>query len=236
MNVAIICTEGESSEPAFIKNYGRCVFGQTCPDAIIIEIPLMGNHGHIKIFDAADEAIRKESESGDSLLSLVDEGSDVILKRAIIYDYDKMEKHGINEEEFREAAKQRGYQVIINKPNFEFFVLAYLTSIKYALSIKPESYEVEINKAVDNINEQNRKVKGFPEGLDIPHYSKNKYAADKFFAKLLDYNIVELDRNFCTQSVDFTKDGYTQMGDIMLEIQEYVNGNYGQDTHPICST
>lgn len=226
MNVAIICTEGESSEPAFIKNYGRCIFGQTCPDAIIIEIPLRGNHGHTKIFDAADEAIRKESESENSFLSIIGEDGDVILKQIIICDYDKMEKHGISEEEFRKVAERRGYQVVINKPNFEFFVLAYLTNTEYALQIKPEKYEVEINKAIDVLNEKNHITKGFPNSLNIPHYSKNKYAANKFFAKLLDYNIVELDRSFCAQKSDLAKAGYTQMRDVMLEIQRYANGNY----------
>ena len=182
----------------------------------------MGNHGHTKIFDAADEAIQKERESEDSLLSLIDEDSDIVLKRIIICDHDKMEKHGISEEQFRKTAAERDYQVVINKPNFEFFVLAYLTSIEYALHTKPENYEIEINKAVDTINEQNHKAKNFPKSLDIPHYSKNKYAADIFFAKLLDYNMAELDQEFrvCSNK-DLTKDGYTQMGDIMTEIQKY---------------
>lgn len=233
MLILIVCTEGENSEPAFIRQYGRCALGQIHPDIEIVEIPLGGNHGHRKIFEIANKKIEELKQSDDSILSLIDPESDIELRKIIICDYDKMEKHRIDEKEFREVAEQRGYQVIINKPNFEFFVLAYLTNIKYALSIKPGNYEIEINKAIDDINKRNHTLKGFSESLDTPHYSKNRYTADKFFAKLLDYNMAELDRNFCEQDIDLTKNGYTQMKDIMLEIQEYVNSNCEQDTHPI---
>lgn len=225
MLILIACTEGESSEPAFIRQYGRCALGQIHPDIEIVEIPLGGNHGHRKIFEIANKKIEDLKRSDNSILSLIDPESDIALRKIIICDYDKMEKHGISEKEFRNAAERQGYQVIINKPNFEFFVLTYLTNIKHALSIKPGKYETEINKAVDNINKRNHTLKGFSESLDIPHYSKNKHTADKFFAKLLDYNMTELDRNFCEQNADLTENGYTQMKDIMLEIQEHANSN-----------
>ena len=53
---------------------------------------------------------------------------------------------------------------------------------------------------------------------------KNKYAAEKFFSKLFEYNRIELDRKFCSGTADITSDKYTQMKDIMTEIQKYAKG------------
>lgn len=221
MLILIVCTEGESSEPAFIRQYGRCALGQIHPDIEIVEIPLGGNHGHKKIFEIANKKIEELKQSDDSILSLIDPESDIALQKIIICDYDKMEKHGITEDDFRNAAAENEFQLIINKPNFEFFILAYLTNFEYASKIKPSNYLAEINTAIDVLNKENHSVKGLSEALNIPHYDKNRYASEKFFSNLLEYNRSELDQKFCTHEPCIQEGQYTQMKNLITLIQEH---------------
>jgi|InofroStandDraft_1065614.scaffolds.fasta_scaffold05140_15 hypothetical protein len=225
MLILIVCVEGESSEPAFIRQHGRCALGQVHPDIEIVEVPLGGNHGHRKIFEIANKKIEELKRSDDSILSLVDSESEIALQKIVICDYDKMEKHGITEDEFRDAAAENGFQPIINKPNFEFFVLTYLTNFEYASKIKPSSYLVEINTAIDVLNKENHSIKGFPESLSIPHYDKNKYTSEKFFSNLLEYNRSELDQRFCTYDPCIRESHYTQMKDFITIVQGYSEEN-----------
>lgn len=219
----VICTEGENSEPAAIREFSIATTGQTYPEPDIIMVPLKGNRGHKRLFDVADAEIEELKQSAsNSILSEI--SVDDIIEKWVICDYDKMERNGITEQEFRKLALEKDYKAVINKPNFEFFVLVFLTNFEYAIKIKPSDYESEINKAIQRINERNISEKKFSSLMKIPEYSKNKYAAEKFFGNLLNYN-PELIDNFLGQDFYRCDDCYSEMAIILRRIREIVKIN-----------
>ena len=219
----VICTEGDSSEPTAIKEFSIATTGQTYPEPDIFTIPLGGNQGHRKLFETADKKIADlRKPDSDSVLSLT---TDIdVIDRWVICDYDVMDKNGISEQEFRNLAKEKGYNVVINKPNFEFFVLVLLTDLEYAIKIKPKDYMGEINVAIKQINDKNIKDKGFSDTMTIPTYSKNKHVAEKFFGNVFNYN-PELVKKFCEMASFGNSDRHTEMAKILQRICEVVKLN-----------
>ena len=205
----VICTEGDSSEPAAIEEF-----------SITKTVPLGGNQGHKRLFEAADKKIAElRRPDSDSILSLATD-SDVI-EKWVICDYDVMDENGISEQEFRNLAREMDYHVAINKPNFEFFVLALLTNLEVARNTKPKDYAKEIDKAVKQINKQNIKEKGFSDTMIIPPYSKNKYAAVRFFGNIFNYN-PELIKKFFEHNPQNSGGYYTEMDRMLKRITEVV--------------
>lgn len=223
MLVLIVCTEGQNSEPAFIRQLGRCVLGQIHPNIEIIEVPLGGNHGHTdRVFEEADRRIEYLKSDEDSILSLVFDDNEAVIEKTLICDYDKMQKHGITEEDFRSNAIAHNYRLILNKPNFEFFVLSFITSPEYAITIKPREYEQEINKTIDVLNLKDRNEKGFVDTMKIPYYSKRQYQIELCFGRLLEYH-PELLTEFCRKKPDLDAKCYSQMGELLAEIRDSVD-------------
>lgn len=103
-----VCTEGENSEPAFIRELDRVLDGQSTnqgdTSVAVIPVPLNGVHGHNKIIEAANAALdidlQKKTDGPLSDFSSVD-----ILERWLICDYDYMEKHGVIFEEFKKISQ-----------------------------------------------------------------------------------------------------------------------------------
>lgn len=189
MIILAICTEGENSEPNYLIAYKKALFGTTPgleAKFEIVPVPLRGNHGHKKIFEKANMELARREQDPMSLLSVID-GADDVVEKWIIVDYDKMEKHGINEKEFRQKAIEYGYNDVINKPNFELFILCHFIPIERVKNVKPSQYEKYINSGIDNYN----KTHGYDhnnQALKLPSYSKNKYASSDLFEKLLSQN------------------------------------------------
>lgn len=74
----VICTEGDGSEPAVIKEFSITITGQTYPEPDIFTVPLGGNQGHKKLFEVADKKIADlRKPNSDSVLSLATD-TDVI--------------------------------------------------------------------------------------------------------------------------------------------------------------
>lgn len=222
-----ICTEGESSEPAFINELDRVLGGQSInrsgTSVAVVPVPLNGIHGHSKIIEAANEALDlKTQRKLDGPLSDFVSGDE--LERWLICDYDYMEKHGVDLGEFRKMVLCSGYNLVINRPNFEFFVLTLLSNAKTASDIAPSDYEKEITNAIKSINNSNKTNKGFSEGMTIPKYSKKRYAAPYFFGKLLDYNPELIDK-FCKIKFDKNSEHFSEMSDIITRIKSLRNGS-----------
>ena len=142
-------------------------------------------------------------------------------KKMIICDYDYMEKHGIIFEEFKKMIHEAGYNLVINRPNFEFFVLTLLAGLETAISESPSNYMNAINIAAKGINASNTK-KGFSDGMMIPKYSKRCYAIPIFFGKLFDYNR-ELIDEFCKIRFDDSSKRFSDMSKIINRIKELRN-------------
>lgn len=217
----VVCTEGDSSEPAAIREFSILTAGQTYPEPDVFTVPLGGNQGHKKLFENAGRKVAElKDPRSDSVLSLASDADTV--EKWVICDYDVMDKNGISEEEFRKSAREAGYEVVINKPNFEFFVLTLLAGSEYATSIKPKDYITEIDKAVKRLNDKNIKEKGFSDTMTIPPYSKNKHVAEKFFGNMFSYN-PDLIKNF--HDTIGSNEKYTEMARILQRITEVIDLN-----------
>ena len=216
-----ICTEGENSEPAFIKELDRVFSGQSINQSgasvAVVPVPLNGVHGHNRIIEAANEALDLGLQKRtDGPLSDFSTGDN--LERWLICDYDYMEKHGVVLEDFKEMVREAGYNLVINRPNFEFFVLALLAGAEAAIAESPSNYENAINAAAEAINISNAK-KDFSDGMMIPKYSKRHYASPNFFGKLFDFNR-ELIEDFCKINFDDSSERFSDMSKIINRIKE----------------
>lgn len=219
-----VCTEGENSEPAFIRELDRVLDGQSTnqgdTSVAVIPVPLNGVHGHNKIIEAANAALDIDlQKKTDGPLS--DFSNEDILERWLICDYDYMEKHGVIFEEFKKMIHEAGYSLVINRPNFEFFVLTLLAGLETAIAESPSNYMNAINIAAKDINASNTK-KGFSDGMMIPKYSKRCYAIPIFFGKLFDYNRELIDK-FCKIRFDDSSKRFSDMSKIINRIKELRN-------------
>lgn len=218
-----ICTEGDSSEPKYVETLKRKCGGQA-PNTKdthlkIVTLSLGGNQGHRGIFDKANEAINKyihENSDGNEDIFL---GNGNRQEKWLICDFDNMSERGIDEASLRAEATSRGFRLIINKPNFEFFVLLHLYINSEARSFKPREYEEKINEAIKEINDNNKAQLGNnADFYIIPKYTKRKTAAELFFDRLLEYGPVSLEEISyrCSNSTDTEK--YSNMGELIKRI------------------
>lgn len=183
------CTEGENSEPNYTKALKDVYFGTsaiTNTNLEIIPIPLYGNHGFRKIFDVAEEKISQAKNDSGNLLSIIDPNDKVL--KVLIIDYDKMDKLGIREKDLRDEAKKRNFILIINRPNFEYFVLCHFIPSEEAAEVPMKDLLERINEEVKNYNEIHGYDKPEYSALKLPNYSKNRYESEDFFRMLLDQN------------------------------------------------
>lgn len=217
-----ICTEGDSSEPGYIRALKRKCSGQAPNEKNahleIIPLPLGGNQGHRGIFERADEAI------GKYIRDFSDGNEDVFWdcvqhEKWLICDYDNMNEHDITEADLRKKAEDRGFNLVINKPNFEFFILLHFYENKVAYSFKPREYEIKTNEAIEKINSDNALL--FGKNVDfyvIPKYTKRQTNTEMLFDRLLEYGPVSLEEVSyrCSNSADAEK--YSNMGELIERI------------------
>ncbi len=119
-------------------------------------------------------------------LVLIDDAPQI--EKWLICDFDKMDRRGVDLDSLRQEAKQYGYEgLIINKPNFEFFVLLHFLPFGEAQSVEINRYQAVTDEAVSSLNQRNIADKGFSAAMSVPRYShvKNRYAAERFFGTLL---------------------------------------------------
>lgn len=190
MLFVLVCTEGEVSEPACIDELHRSLKTQRPQSGDvfveILTIPLGGNQGHRKIIDKAERQIAITAQDPERLLSLAQDEDEQV--KWLICDHDKMDEAGVDIQEFRQQVEAAGFTLVMNKPNFEFFVVALLVGIEAAQMLKPKEYADVIQREIESLNERNRSEKGFGDAMMIPPYSKKKYVSVDFFAKLLSYH------------------------------------------------
>jgi len=190
MLFVLVCTEGEASEPACIDELHKVLKTQRPQSGEvfveILTIPLGGNQGHRKIIDKAERQIAITAQDPEKLLSFAQDEDEQV--KWLICDHDKMDEAGVDIKEFREHVKEAGYTLVMNKPNFEFFVVALLVGIEVAQTLKPKEYADVIEREIEALNTRNRSEKGFSENMMIPPYSKKRYVSIDFFAKLLGYH------------------------------------------------
>ena len=191
MIIIAICTEGESSEPNYLGAYRKTIFGTTPNLKARFEInpnPLSGNQGHSEaIFKKAEVELQKAKNDKENLLSITSEEDRI--EKWLIVDYDRMEKHGVKETEFRRLAEENGYNIIINRPNFEFFVLCHFIPVEEAKEIKNEEIKIQINEEIKKYNKSHGYSTNNNQALKLPLYSKKRYVSKDLFDKLMAENI-----------------------------------------------
>ena len=222
MIVLIVCTEGENSEPNYISALKNVLWG-TVPGGNaaveVVPVPLGGNHGFKKIFEKAESKIATKSGDSESILSVLDESNEV--EKWLIVDYDKMYKHGVSEEWMRDESARMGYKLVINKPNFEFFVLAHFVPIKEAAGVAMKSLEDRIDEEIDRYNVERGFDRAEYSVLKLPKYDKNNFQSKDLFWKMLDQDIGLLD--IFIEDNCYCDDGhYTEMWKIIERLKGFI--------------
>lgn len=222
MLIVLVCTEGEVSEPAYIKALKSTYSGQAPSAKLaaveILPLPLGGNQGHVKLIETANEKVSQAETDQESILSLMEEYDDTECEKWLICDYDDMDKHGVEIDELRQKAEESGYHLVINKPNFEAFVLMHFISVDKIAKLDPKSYKGEINRQVDLLNTKNLE-KGFTKTMLTPPYAKKKYHAETFFGSLLPQNI-ELINEVLLHKPEYDKTCFSEMPTIIARLKD----------------
>lgn len=219
MIVLAVCTEGESSEPNYISALRGVLFGTRPAGGVAVEVvtvPLGGNHGFRKIFEKADDELSLRAKNAQDVLSVLDEGDKI--EKWLVVDYDKMYRHGIEEEWLRREAIEKEYRLVMNKPNFEFFVLMHFVPVGEAASVAMKDLKFRINDEIDDYNSRRGFNRSEYSALRLPSYSKNNFQTRDLFGKLLDQNTGILDR-FGEESCYYDKNHYTEMWKIIERIK-----------------
>lgn len=194
MIILAVCTEGDNSEPNYIESLKSVMFGTSPADHTnleIVPVPLGGNQGFKKVFEKAEMALEERRGDDGSILSLISE--DDILEKWLIIDYDKMERCGVSEEWMRSEAVRMGYEIIINKPNFEFFILCHFVSVVEASKVLPKDLKDRINIEIKKYNTAKGYNKEEFVALKLPNYSKKGHQSRDLFWRLLDQNLNSLE-------------------------------------------
>jgi hypothetical protein len=183
--VLILLTEGESSEPNFLKEYiatqtSEPLEKQTLPPIII---PIEGNITNIpNIIERCNQKIADSKELNEIKEMF---GNEIKFDKYLIIDFDTM----TDEQYIKliEDCKNLKHTLIVSKPNFEFFILSMLIGVDNAQNIKPSEY---IHKIDNEIKYLWQKFK-ITHSNKIP-YQKNKIVSLKFFSSIFTYfpNIV----------------------------------------------
>lgn len=219
MIVLLICTEGVVSEPVYIRALTASLTGQlpasTSRNTEVLPLPLGGNQGHVKLIETAEKTIN--DFVSNSWVGLADK--DDTIEKWIIVDYDDMHLRGVDVEQLRQDAGAVGYTLVVNKPNFEFFVLASLTGIEVASGYRQERHVSEINKCITSLNTENAQSRGFTKGMMMPMYSKKTHIASKLFGGLLG-NHPEFATKAMSIDVDTSAPFYTEMPIIIRRIND----------------
>lgn len=186
----LLCTEGEVTEPEYLNALIDAIKGQSPQSGDnsidILSVPLGGNQGHAKLVQCAEEQVQQLENDKDSLVHYADPSD--TKEKWLICDYDELDESKTTLESLQNECVEHGYTLVINKPNFEYFVLALLGGWKLADETRKSHYETEINRQIDLLNTKNKNEKGFSDTMKIPPYSKKRYVAREIFSRIMHYN------------------------------------------------
>jgi hypothetical protein len=218
MLFVLICTEGEVSEPEYLKAIGDSLRGQApqlaAANVEVIPVPLGGNQGYNALIDKANQEIAAYFANPDNCI----EDSDTV-EKWLVCDYDDIEKSGVNIDDIRKQALSDNFKLIINKPNFEFFLLLHFMMPEDAAKVKPKDYITEINSHIEAVNLSNKNDKGFTDSMKISPYSKKKYVARNCFGGLFTFN-PELIEVVAELDIDTSAGRYSEMPELARRIKE----------------
>lgn len=213
MKYILIGTEGESTEPATIGSIVAALRQQSprgYAHLEVVPLPLGGHHGHgdrlIKEFD------KKVAEYIKNPNHCVEPTDEII--KFIACDHDRMEEHGINEQDFRTKVIASGATPIITKPKSEYFTARiFFGKDELAEKLnKGENLESLISKGIEAYN----KTCDY-DFQKLPHYSKKRYAAKNWFSTLFDRNPEFLEKA-ASLNIDTDADYYSELPLLIRQI------------------
>ena len=157
----------------------------------VVPISVGGNHGYTRLVEVAEASITTYISNPDHCYTPTEDE----IEKWLVCDYDDMDEKDITRSELSEIADRQGFSLIISKPNFEFFLLATLSSYEFAATIDPTNYIYEINRQIDIINERDRKVNPWiTDFMQIPKYGKRRHQSELCFTRIFDYHPDILDK------------------------------------------
>jgi hypothetical protein len=210
MLFVLICTEGRVSEPQYIKAYCRATEGQSAARRRVEVVPLSteGNQGHAELINKANEVLSAFIANPENCI----EESDAV-EKWLVCDFDDMQ---INMGELRRQAEENAYSLVINKPNFEYFVMSHFYSPAEIASVNKRDFAQKINAKVAKLNKQD----WVTEVTKLPPYSKKEHHAADFFGKLLSYGGDEMIERVRSISMSENGGNFTEMPKLIARIDE----------------
>jgi hypothetical protein len=205
--VLVLFTEGESTEPKFLKEYISYIsnyqpFSNMLPQPIVI--PIEGNAHNIKeVTKKCKELLSNNKEALEIAEVFGNDGIEYI--KYLIVDYDST-----TDEQYENLIKdcaQYNYELIVSKPNIEYFILAMLTSVENANNYKKPDYSAQINESVPALP-----INKIP-------YDKNNFIAEKFFNSLFIYKPSIL-KNATELQFDKTNDNWSDIPKLLNDLSD----------------
>ena len=194
MHYVLAYTEGKNSEPEFIRTLNSVIFGNAAGNARleVRPIALAGNHGYSKLVERA-----QETAASHEIRQYIDDGD--LVEEYLICDYDDMGERNIALTDLQEKAKAAGFDLIVNMPCFEEFILRWLMTILGEDTAKiarfdRHSYISEINRRIDTLNKRG------PQIPPISKYGKHKFQGSRCFYGLMSAKISTL-RALCSDPI-----------------------------------
>ena len=183
----------------------------------VVPISVGGNHGYKRLVEIAENSINAYIANPDHCF---ESGDDI--EKWLVCDYDDMDNKGITRSELLEKANKKGFELIISKPNFEFFILATLSSFEHATKVDPSHYIFEINQQIKQINEKNIKEKPWiTDSMRIPKYGKRTQQCENCLGVIFSFYPDLLERMREERDSD-EGDKYSEMPRLIKRIYELI--------------
>ena len=206
----LACVEGESTEPNIVDGivlFLRSQKPQAYKKVEVETIPLSGNHGHLKLIERAKAEAEKYIREYD-IQTPPDE-----VKKYLVVDFDRLNEHGIDYDDFRKKIIQNGFIPIFTRPKIEYFIARLFYDKEELTGLTPAQIDQKITEGIDNFNE------GKDEILRIPPYGKKKSEALRCLQTMFNLDPVFLER---AKNIEVEHNG-EQFTEMAILIEEFCN-------------
>ena len=186
MICVLACVEGESTEPNIVDGIVRFLRSQRPLDAYgkveIVPLSLGGNHGHRALVERAIEKANEYLEEYE-IMAPSDE-----IRKYLVVDYDKLDKHGVDFTQFRDDVISSGFIPIVTRPKIEYFIARLFYDEEDLIGLSVAKIDEKVEEGIKRFNEGKDAV------CTIPPYSKQKPAAERCLQTIFNLDPAFLER------------------------------------------
>ena len=215
MELILICTEGESSEPACITEYIRSIdlsFNGSKLGIRVEVLPIGGTCGYIHMVEHANKTVLEyvnneenfvDEELRNIVLGKAQNSDDFKVTKFAVFDTDKLSESKITLESLKEEFQGAGFIPLANHPNIEGMATLLFSDADQLQGLDPTNIKATLRD----------KARIYVEacgGLALPEYSKKSYVAKNWFSSVFNYDPELRDRALELPS-DPIMDYYSEM-------------------------